>query len=555
MQLTSSPRRALGLLAVGTIGMSTAVLGVTGTASAAEELDTLSYSSHEGDTSFVVPPGYCSVDWVVQGAVGGRGWIGDEANVYPAKGGGLLEVTTNVTAGQTYTFAAGEDGASGDNQDGGGAGGAGAPAGADGDTLTDTEDAVVGGGGGGGGASSVTGPSVSLVAHGGNGADGDVGGAGGGGTTNTITWPGAVVTTDTTVDADSSSYVSADVLPCVAAPLAPSVDVSAGNGSLTVNLKPTWHDEPNSSDAETWQYKLGSGDWTAVTPVREDEYSSWLSFPLKNLTNGTSYDVQVRGISEEGLEGDASEVVSGIPYAQIGAPGNVKVTSTYGSVTVTWSAPTVAGTFPIAGYGVGLGAGEMGGEACETAADVYTCTITDLYAGTDYSVSVYAKDSKGNDGVFSAFIKTGAMPFPSSVPASNGALATTGFSTGSVAPGQSITVSGTGYAPFSTVTVLVYSTPTVLGTAVADENGAFTFTGTLPAGLAAGTHTLVAAGYDVDGEPRNLTMAVTVSGAAAAAGPALASTGFSTLPYLGTGALALLAGGGLLVAARRRNAA
>jgi LPXTG-motif cell wall-anchored protein len=36
-------------------------------------------------------------------------------------------------------------------------------------------------------------------------------------------------------------------------------------------------------------------------------------------------------------------------------------------------------------------------------------------------------------------------------------------------------------------------------------------------------------------------------------GAALANTGFSAAPVLGAGALALLAGGGLMVAARRRQ--
>ncbi|MBN1091196.1 fibronectin type III domain-containing protein [Blastococcus sp. TML/M2B] len=552
MQLTSSPRRALGLLAVSTIGMSTAVLGVTGTASAAEELETLYFSSYEGDAGFVVPEGYCSVDWELQGADGGRGWLVDDEIVDPATGAGRLVVTTGVSATQTFSWVTGEYGVDGD-PDGGGAGGAGAPAGAAGDDVLDGDDTLVGGGGGGGGATTVTGPSVSLLAHGGVGGGADVGGAGGGGTANVVTWPGAAVAQNTTLEVGYSSYVSADVQPCIAAPLAPKdVDVTGGNGSLQVSFVPTWNDEPNSSQPDTWEYKLGAGDWTAVTPVREDEYSARLSFPLTGLTNGTSYGVQVRGISEEGLEGAASSVVTGIPYAPIGAPGNVKVTSTYGSITVTWTAPTVAGTFPVAGYGVGLGAGEMGGEACETAADVLTCTITDLYAGTDYSVVVYAIDSAGNAGKASPFLMTGALPFPAAVPASNGPLATSGFSAGAVTPGSTITVSGSGYAAFSTVTVLVYSTPTVLGTVQADATGAFTFTGALPAGLAAGSHTLVAAGYDGDGNARYLTMPITVSGAAAAS---LASTGFAALPYLGAGALALLAGGGLIVGARRRATA
>ncbi len=48
-----------------------------------------------------------------------------------------------------------------------------------------------------------------------------------------------------------------------------------------------------------------------------------------------------------------------------------------------------------------------------------------------------------------------------------------------------------------------------------------------------------------------MVIEVTVSGGTAA----LAVTGFEALPYAAAGALALLAGGGLMVATRRRQAA
>ena len=74
---------------------------------------------------------------------------------------------------------------------------------------------------------------------------------------------------------------------------------------------------------------------------------------------------------------------------------------------------------------------------------------------------------------------------------------------------------------------------------------------TLPQSLEKGVHHLVATGVDVNGNVRNLVVEVTVSGGTAV----LAVTGFSALPYAGAGALALLAGGGLLVVSRRRQAA
>jgi hypothetical protein len=95
------------------------------------------------------------------------------------------------------------------------------------------------------------------------------------------------------------------------------------------------------------------------------------------------------------------------------------------------------------------------------------------------------------------------------------------------------------------------SVPVHLGTATVLADGTFSATVTLPKGLEDGVHHLVATGVDVNGNVRNLVVEVTVSGGTAV----LAFTGFSALPYAGTGALALLAGGGLLVVSRRRQAA
>jgi LPXTG-motif cell wall-anchored protein len=106
----------------------------------------------------------------------------------------------------------------------------------------------------------------------------------------------------------------------------------------------------------------------------------------------------------------------------------------------------------------------------------------------------------------------------------------------------------------------VYSEPQVLTSVVADASGNFTVTVTVPAGLAPGSHTLVASGVDTLGNARYTTLPVTVSAAGVAtvakvAGPRLASTGADvTLPLLG-GLGALTVGGGLILASRRRAAA
>ena len=140
---------------------------------------------------------------------------------------------------------------------------------------------------------------------------------------------------------------------------------------------------------------------------------------------------------------------------------------------------------------------------------------------------------------------------PATVPAKNGDLVLAAGSSGTVAPGKTITVTGTGYAPGSSVSVVIYSTPQVLTTIVADASGNFTVEVTVPAGLAAGSHTLVASGVDANGVLRYVTLPVTVTSAGSAQ---LAYTGADVLlPALG-GLAAVVVGAGLIVV-RRRSAA
>jgi titin len=77
-------------------------------------------------------------------------------------------------------------------------------------------------------------------------------------------------------------------------------------------------------------------------------------------------------------------------------------------------------------------------------------------------------------------------------------------------PGAELVMIGSGYAPYSTVTLTVYSDPINLGTVTADAQGSFRQAVTVPAGLT-GSHSFVAAGVDPSGNPRALRLDVTVA--------------------------------------------
>lgn len=591
MRLTSPSRRALGVFAVSAIGMSTAVLGVTGVAQASSSPVALT-----GSTTLTVPAGVCAVEWVLNGGAGAT--VGS----FAGGAGHRMTIHMSVTPGDTIPVskvtvpggAAGANGGAGGDgvaleidgseeavaAGGGGAGtqaaggavgnsGTGYPtqtysyngggpatdsAGGQGGTTTDTTTSGHAGvdgadhAGGDGGAGGAGGGGGGVFGGGGGASDGTDGAGGGGGADLEPTDSDATETANT-----GAAGITYEFQDCTAdeMPLAPThLTANAGNGQLTVAFAPAWRDSGVNPD--TWEYKVGSGAWTSVEPDYNDDND--LQFVVEHLTNGTPATVSVRGISSDGIAGPAASV-TGTPFLPIGAPTHVAYTVSGTTVTITWDAPATSGTNPLAGYAAALGwnTGQSGGLAfeCDTASTVRVCEAP-APPGLNYTVSVVAIDSAGNAGDPSDQLTVSGIAAPSSVPTADGPLAIpsgTG-STGNVVKGEKVTLHGTGYAPNTVISVLVYSTPQVLTTTTTDGSGSFTVEVTVPAGLPDGHHTLVAAGADPSGHMRYLTMPITVTAGRAE----LAYTGASVLTpaLLGLGALVL--GGGLLMVSRRRTA-
>jgi titin len=171
--------------------------------------------------------------------------------------------------------------------------------------------------------------------------------------------------------------------------------------------------------------------------------------------------------------------------------------------------------------------------------------------GVAHKLQVFAIDAEDN-GSEAVTVTSDVVPAPRTLPTSNGNLTSpAGFRPGvatTVPTGGKYTIIGSGYAPNTQVSVLIYSEPQILTTVMTDGGGSFTVEVTVPEGLALGEHTLVAAGLDPNGVMRYLTLPITVT----ASGPRLADTGADvTAPAVG-GLAAVVVGAGLLVAARRR---
>jgi alpha-tubulin suppressor-like RCC1 family protein len=106
--------------------------------------------------------------------------------------------------------------------------------------------------------------------------------------------------------------------------------------------------------------------------------------------NGASLTVNYVGNSSSTpLTGNGTDPTPPTPIPP-SAPGSVAATAGDASATVTWTAPTSPGSFPVTNYQVTSSPGE---KSCLTSA--LTCTVTGLTNGTTYTFTVKALSGAG----------------------------------------------------------------------------------------------------------------------------------------------------------------
>jgi hypothetical protein len=289
----------------------------------------------------------------------------------------------------------------------------------------------------------------------------------------------------------------------------------------------------------------GGMNWVAFSPS-----GSPPSGTITGLTPGTDYQVAVRAFNTVGA-GDptTAEAVTTLPATVAGPTATVGTSS----ATVTWpQSPTST----VTGYTVYA---HPGPATCTTEAITATSCVIGATAGVSYTYTVVAHSPSGDSAESAASEPITAMPptvpaeAPSSAPTT---LTTTEGKLSHVDPGQQITVVGTGFAPYSSVSIIFYSASIVLGTAVTDADGDFTKQVTVPSSLEPGSHNLVAAGVDSTGAVHMIRMLVTVKATSPApgAGGQLPITGAPVLALAIWSGLISAVGVGLVVYAGRRPA-
>ncbi|WP_205820246.1 MULTISPECIES: HtaA domain-containing protein, partial [unclassified Microbacterium] len=145
---------------------------------------------------------------------------------------------------------------------------------------------------------------------------------------------------------------------------------------------------------------------------------------------------------------------------------------------------------------------------------------TDLNPVT-FTIGSVAAAPAGNTGTVAAAAAKAKTTLPAAPPASDG-IDVDAENLAALESGQPATITASGFQPNEEgIKVVVYSTPVLLDTVTADAAGVATWSGTLPASLEDGAHTLTLQGSVDRGLSFTLTRAKTVIGACTVEGATL----------------------------------
>jgi len=249
--------------------------------------------------------------------------------------------------------------------------------------------------------------------------------------------------------------------------------VPAGSGTVVVS----WGVPVSNGGQPITGYQIstdGGNTWGPTGGITA------LTETITGLTNGTSYNIQVRALNDHG-EGNASASATVTPSTVPDAPIALTAVPGDGQVALSWTAPTYDGSNAITGYAIIV---DGSTKPINTPTTATTFTVTGLTNGTSYTFQVAAINANGSGGGSDPATAT-----PSTVPgaptsltatAGNGqvALSWTAPSDngGSAITGYTVTINGTptpivGTATTYTVTGLTNGTTYTFVVAATNTNG------------------------------------------------------------------------------------
>ncbi len=200
-------------------------------------------------------------------------------------------------------------------------------------------------------------------------------------TTGTATISGTLNTVAITGTA-SVTLTSAATAP--GAPMITGITPASGQLSVAFTAGST-----GGAAISNYQYSTGSGaPFVAASPAVTSS-----PLVITGLTNGTSYQVQLKAVNSVGA-GTASEAVSGTPVGVPGSPTITGITAGNGQLSVAFTAPGSDGGAAISNYQYSTDSGAPF-VAASPAVTSSPLVITGLTNGTSYPVQLKAVNSVG----------------------------------------------------------------------------------------------------------------------------------------------------------------
>lgn len=165
-------------------------------------------------------------------------------------------------------------------------------------------------------------------------------------------------------------------------PSAPTIDITPGDGSLTVDITPGFD---GGSPVTAWQYRLDGGAWTSTGTVDD-------TFTVFGLSNATAYDVSVRAVNAAG-DGIASGTSTATPRTVPAAPSISTVALDTGAVSVTFATGATGGS-PITNveYSIDGGANWITRDPVSTTSPL---SVGGLTGGTTYPIQLRLLNAAG----------------------------------------------------------------------------------------------------------------------------------------------------------------
>ncbi|MFM1771494.1 MAG: hypothetical protein RLZZ71_636, partial [Bacteroidota bacterium] len=185
---------------------------------------------------------------------------------------------------------------------------------------------------------------------------------------------------------DGAASVSVSGTPATT-PSAPNITaINPGNGQLSVAFT-----EGSTGGSTITNYKYSTDGGASFTPVSPASTSS--PIVITGLTNGTTYDIQIKAVNAIG-DGTATSSVSATPYTTPGAPTIGTATAGNGQATITFTAPVSNGGSPIISYTATSTPGGITGTISQAGSG--TITVNGLTNGTTYTFTVVATNAAGS---------------------------------------------------------------------------------------------------------------------------------------------------------------